>query len=104
MTTEATPAVHTLDEAAVILRVRRSWLERQAAARAIPFTMLGGAYRFTSGHLAEIVRLHENIPAAAPETPERTASRRAPRARQHASGLPTVTPLRPRPTGTRRAA
>ena len=62
MTAEATPAVHTLDEAADILRVRKSWLERQAASRAIPFTMLGGAYRFTSGHLAEIVRMHEKIP------------------------------------------
>jgi hypothetical protein len=56
--TDATPAVHTLDEAAAILRVRKSWLERQAAARKIPFTMLG-AYRFTSGHLAAIVRIHE---------------------------------------------
>jgi hypothetical protein len=30
-------------------------LERQAAARKIPFTMLGGAYRFTADHLAAIV-------------------------------------------------
>jgi len=33
--------VHTLDEAAAILRVKRGWLQRRAAARKIPFTMLG---------------------------------------------------------------
>ena len=55
-------AVHTLDEAAVILRVKPSWLERQAAARKIPFTMLGGSYRFTAEHLAAIVRQYEQRP------------------------------------------
>jgi hypothetical protein len=53
------PRVHTLPEAAAILRVRQSWLERQAAARKIPFTMLGGAYHFTANHLLAIVRMHE---------------------------------------------
>jgi len=102
-----TLTVHTLSEAAAILRVKESWLERQAAARKIPFTMLGGAYRFTSTHLAEIVRIHEELPVAAEaEVPERTAARRVPRAREHTSGLPTLTPLRPRPrpTGPRRVA
>ena len=58
-----TLAIHTLDEAAAILRVKPSWLERQAAARKIPFTMLGGSYRFTADHLAAIVAQHENRPA-----------------------------------------
>src|SRR5215469_13067300 len=57
-----TPAVHTLAEAAAILRVKESWLERQAAARKIPFTMLGGAYRFTAEHLTAIVRIYEKTP------------------------------------------
>jgi hypothetical protein len=57
MTAEgASIAVHTLHEAAVILRVKPSWLQRRAAARKIPFTMLGGAYHFTAEHIAEIVR------------------------------------------------
>ena len=43
-------ALYTATEAAKILKVKESWLERQAAARKIPFTMLGGAYRFTDGH------------------------------------------------------
>ena len=50
--------LYTADEAAAILRVTRSWLERRAAARKVPFTMLGGGYRFTVKHLAEIVGPH----------------------------------------------
>lgn len=60
--TAGIPVVRTLGETAVILRVNASWLERQAAARKIPFTMLGGAYHFTDKHMTEIVRLYEHIP------------------------------------------
>jgi excisionase family DNA binding protein len=89
---EVTPiAVHTLDEAAVILRVKRSWLQRRAAARKIPFTMLGGAYHFTPEHIVEIVRINEKRPAA---TRESKAVRRKAREQQ---GNETVTMLRPRP-------
>lgn len=97
-------AVHTLDEAAAILRVRKSWLERQAAARKIPFTMLGGTYRFTTGHLAAIIRMHEKTPCTDGEAPSPEVSTRRAKVRQH--GVPpTVTPLRPRPrSGPRRAA
>jgi excisionase family DNA binding protein len=95
------PAVHTLSEAALILRVKESWLERQAAARKIPFAMLGGSYRFTSEHLTAIVRIHEKVPVpeleAQPEQRPRTPRR---------SNIHTLTPLRPRPraTAARRAA
>jgi excisionase family DNA binding protein len=101
MTAAGAPiAVHTLDEAAAILRVKPSWLERQAAARKIPFTMLGGAYRFTADHLAAIICQYEQRPvlASTGESP-----RIAPR-RDAATRLPDDTnckPLRPRP---RRAA
>ena len=82
-----TLAIHTLDEAAAILRVKPSWLERQAAARKIPFTMLGGSYRFTADHLAAIVAQHENRPAPpSPSQPSRAhASRVRPRAAMTAS-------------------
>jgi excisionase family DNA binding protein len=86
-------AVHTLDEAAVILRVKPSWLERQAAARRIPFTMLGGCYRFTAEHLAAIVQQYEQVPEPAADVdPER------PRRKQRASQSATanVSALRPR--------
>ena len=91
--------VRTLDEAAVILRVRKSWLERQAAARKIPFTMLGGSYRFTDAHLAEIVRMYEKVPAAGVLKTERT--RRTPQKRAQPNST-SVMSLQPRPGGPRR--
>ena len=94
--------VYTLCEAADLLRVKQSWLERRAAARAIPFTMLGGSYRFTAAHLAAIVQMHENMPTAAPDD-----SVVVPRPRRpvRAETSLTVTPLRARPRpGPRQAA
>ena len=103
MTYKAELEVHTLDEAADILRVKKSWLERQAAARKIPFTMLSGSYRFTAGHLAEIVRMHENNPGPDPEPPSHSAPPR-PRTTPTAGTLVMV-PLRARPRpGPRHAA
>jgi hypothetical protein len=61
--------------------------------------MLGGAYRFTDAHLAEIVRMHEKVPAAGELKTERT--RRTPQARTPSTGA-SVMPLRPRPGGPRR--
>jgi excisionase family DNA binding protein len=99
----ATPEIHTLEEAAAILRVKKSWLERQAAARKIPFTMLGGTYHFTSGHLAEIVRIHEKTPTPGMAATEATTRRRP--KRQQAGPLNTnPNPLRPRPRDDPRSA
>jgi hypothetical protein len=89
--------LYTKDEAAAILRVKVSWLERRAAARRIPFSLLGGAYRFTPEHLAEIVRLSEPDGLAVAAAPPRVERRgRRPRAanRQPADGF---VPLRARP-------
>lgn len=95
-TAHETVVIYTVVEAAAILRVKESWLERQAAARKIPFTMLGGAYRFTSGHLAAIVRMHERAPCADSDETDREVRSRRPRTREH--GTPqTATLLRPRP-------
>jgi excisionase family DNA binding protein len=100
---QGAPTLYTTEEAAEILRVKKSWLERQAAARKIPFTMLGRSYRFTSAHLAAIVRMHEQAPAPSATRDSDTRSRRL-------SAEPRVTdrgspPLRPRPrNGPRRAA
>jgi excisionase family DNA binding protein len=90
-----TPALYTAAEAAEILKVKRSWLERQAAARKIPFTMLGGAYKFTDGHLATIIQMHENMPSASGKRGSRPRSRRA-RLSVPVAGN-GVTVLRPRP-------
>jgi hypothetical protein len=97
-----TLAIHTLDEAAVILRVKPSWLERQAAARKIPFSMLGGSYHFTADHLAAIVALHEYRPAP-PNAFAPESRRRQPREDPRRDDMPASV-LRPRPVARRRPA
>jgi len=90
------PTLYTAEEAAEILRVKRSWLERQSAARKVPFTMLGGAYRFSLAHLVAIIQMHEQAPD--PLTEIRGLEGRAPRRRapQRSSSRESA-PLRPRP-------
>jgi hypothetical protein len=70
--------VYTADEAAAILKCKPSWLKEKARRRQIPFTMPGGSYGWTPGHLAEIIRLFEHRPADradAPVAARRTAAR-----------------------------
>jgi excisionase family DNA binding protein len=101
---QGAPTLYTAEEAAEILRVKKSWLERQAAARKIPFTMLGRSYRFTSAHLSAIIRMHEQAPAPSQWTGDsNTRSRRlSAELRRTDRGSP---PLRPRPrNGPPRAA
>jgi excisionase family DNA binding protein len=90
-------ALYTTEEAAAILRVKKSWLERQAARRKIPFTMLGGTYRFTSAHLAEIVLMHEETPASRADATPRGKTRRG-QGRRHVA-REALAPLQPRPRG-----
>ncbi len=94
---QGAPVLYTAQEAAEILRVKKSWLERQAAARKIPFTVLGGSYRFTASHLAESVRLYEQIPSRPIEDKPTEARRRSqqPFGREGAHAAL----LRPRPRG-----
>ena len=95
--------LHTAEEAAAILRVKQSWLERQAADRKIPFTMLGGSYRFTSAHLEQIIRLHEQAPA--PRAPSQPRGPKPRRQFPPGEGTRRSAPLRPRPRrGPPRAA
>jgi hypothetical protein len=98
------PAARRKAEAAALLQVTVSWLERRAAARVIPFTMVGGAYHFTDEHLAEIIRMHEHRPpsAAVPE-PDQAPPRRS-RRRNGLTPNDEVAMLRarPRPDGPRR--
>ncbi len=87
--------MHTAEEAARLLKVKRSWLERQAAARKIPFSMLGGSYHFSDRHLAEIIRLNEVAPA--PSHRVQRPARSLPDSRRTGDSPGTVAPLRPRP-------
>ncbi|WP_432984674.1 hypothetical protein [Dactylosporangium sp. CA-233914] len=68
-------------------------MKEQARKRRIPFAWIGGSYRFTDEHLAEIIRLFEVRPEA-----ERSATPRAVPA-------PAIGPLKARrPRRTQRAA
>jgi len=90
------PTLYTAEEAAEILRVKKSWLERQSAARKVPFTMLGGAYRFSLAHLVAIVQMHEQAPGPLTEIRDRSSRTRRPRAPQQVVSRESA-PLRPRP-------
>lgn len=71
----STPLIlHTPEQAAAILQCKASWLREQARLRAIPFTKIGGAYRFADAHLAEIVAMNEQRPGSA--TPPKVVRRR----------------------------
>ncbi|GAA0360234.1 helix-turn-helix domain-containing protein [Actinoallomurus spadix] len=85
------PLLHTPDEAAEILRCKPSWLKEQARKRRIPFTFIGGAYRFTNAHLEQIIRQFE-------QQPEDLGPAAAPRRKKTAEAATTgVAQLRARP-------
>lgn len=67
------PRVYTAAEASVLLRCKASWLEDQARRRRIPFSMIGGSYRFSDQHVAEIIAIYEQRPedAAPPKAVRR---------------------------------
>ncbi|MFB6977406.1 helix-turn-helix domain-containing protein [Streptomyces scopuliridis] len=57
------PRLYRPEEIAEILGCSAWWVKDRARRRLIPHTRVGRAYRFTAGHLAEIVRLYEERPA-----------------------------------------
>ncbi|MEU6756368.1 DNA-binding protein [Streptomyces sp. NPDC046685] len=67
----ALPRLFRPEEIAAALGCSAWWVKDRARRRLIPFTYVGGAYRFTADHLADIVRLHEERPARA--TPRHSA-------------------------------
>lgn len=78
------PAPATLYSAADVARALRCsewWVKEQARRRLIPFCWIGGSYRFTGEHLAEIVRLYE----IRPDRETRPAARAEPFTRTTAS-------------------
>jgi excisionase family DNA binding protein len=92
---QSAPTLYTAQEAAEILRVKKSWLERQAAARKVPFTLLGGAYRFTLAHLVAIVQMHEQAPSGQADRNRGTRARKTRAPQRAVDGSPAL--LRPRP-------
>lgn len=58
-------------EVAKMLRCSAWWIKEQARKRRIPFSWIGGSYRFTDEHVAEIVRLFESRPErSVPASPQ----------------------------------
>lgn len=58
-----TPLLYRPAEVAKRLSCSEWWVKEQARNRRIPFSWIGGSYRFTEEHIAEIVRLFEQRPA-----------------------------------------
>ena len=59
--------LHTVAEAAGILKVRESWLKTKASARLIPCTFVGKHLRFSDNDIAEIMRAGARQPVTARE-------------------------------------
>lgn len=56
------PVLYRPAEVARMLRCSEWWVREQARNRRIPFSWIGGSYRFTDEHVTEIVRLSEVVP------------------------------------------
>jgi excisionase family DNA binding protein len=59
---ESLPRLLSPSEVARVLGCSEWWVKEQARHRRIPFTKVGGAYRFTKDHLYEIIRIFEHRP------------------------------------------
>jgi hypothetical protein len=59
--------LHTVAEAAGILKVRESWLKTKAAARLIPCTFVGKQLRFSDDDIAEIMKTGARQPVTTRE-------------------------------------
>ena len=81
-------------EVAELLGCSEWWVKEQARKRRIPYSRIGGSYRFTAEHVTEIVRLHEVQPAHT--APTGKPARRTPQLHVADAGQPT-TGLRARP-------
>jgi hypothetical protein len=66
--------LHTVAEAAAILKVRESWLKTKAAARLIPCTFVGKHLRFSDDDIAGIMKAGARQPVTTREPRVRRAS------------------------------
>ena len=56
------PTLYRPAEVAAMLRCSEWWVKEQARRRRIPYCWIGGGYRFTDAHIAEIAQLCEVRP------------------------------------------
>lgn len=66
--------LHTVAEAAGILKVRESWLKTKAAARLIPCTFVGKHLRFSDDDIAEVMKTGARQPVTTREGRPRAGS------------------------------
>src|SRR5262245_43140716 len=63
----AHPVLHRAADVARILGCSEWWVKEQARKRRIPYSFIGGSYRFTDQHVVEIVSLFEVRPSETDE-------------------------------------
>jgi hypothetical protein len=81
--------LHRPADVAKTLGCSEWWTKEQARKRRIPYTWIGGSYRFTDQHITEVIYLFEQRPdtekpGAPAATRRRTQPTDAPRAVLHA--------------------
>jgi hypothetical protein len=60
--TQDSRPLHRPADVAKMLQCSEWWVKEQARKRRIPFTWIGGSYRFTDEHVDEVIRLFEQRP------------------------------------------
>ncbi|MFI9817596.1 helix-turn-helix domain-containing protein [Saccharothrix variisporea] len=97
---EALPRLHTAQEVADALGVSKWWVKDRARRQEIPTVKVGGTYRFTTRHYADIVAQFEQQPRAAGEkTIPRRRRRSVPPSEPATVLLQARTPRRRRQSG-----
>lgn len=88
------PELYSPAEVARALGCSEWWVKEQARRRRIPFSWIGGSYKFTDEHLIEIIRTFEVRPVSGP--PSTTSRAREPR-RRRVRPAPVTNQLQARP-------
>jgi len=98
------PRLYTPEEVAAVFGCSDWWLKEQARRRRVPFTRVGGAYRFTEGHVADIVRLYEERPSEVTTTKVRHRTAGTERGSRRPPSTSPAKQLRARPPRRRATA
>lgn len=101
------PPVYLPRDIAKALHCSEWWVKEQARRGRIPFSKVGGSYRFTAEHFAEIMRIFESRPAESGSAATATAPaqrRQATQATAPVSRLKARTPRRAQRNQSRSSA
>jgi hypothetical protein len=73
-------------DVAKMLQCSEWWIKEQARNRRIPYSWIGGSYRFTDDHVEEVIRLFEKRPESTGALPGGAAQLSTVRKRQLSTG------------------